>query len=100
MNIKEIYGLKELEKDYGQLTFGQALWSHRKCLEISQKKFALSLGISPQSLCDIEKGRKIPSIGRAANIAKLIEQPEKIWIELALQDTLRQENLSYIVSVA
>ena len=100
MNIKKTYGSKELEKDFGQLTFGQALWSYRKCEEISQKKFALSLGISSQSLCDIEKGRKIPSPERAVRIAKLIGQPEKVWIELALQDTLRQVNLDYVVSVA
>jgi len=55
MNIKETYGSKDLEKEYGRLTFGQALWSHRKCEEISQKQFAISLGISSQSLCDIEK---------------------------------------------
>ncbi len=75
-----------MEKEYGRLTFGQALWSHRKCEEISQKKFAISLGISSQSLCNIEKGRKIPSPERAAIIAKQIGQPEKIWIEFALQD--------------
>jgi transcriptional regulator with XRE-family HTH domain len=100
MNIKETYGSKDLEKEYGRLTFGQALWSHRKCEEISQKQFAISLGISAQSLCDIEKGRKIPSPERAAKIAKKIGQPEKIWIEFALQDSLRQGNLNYVVSVA
>jgi DNA-binding XRE family transcriptional regulator len=100
MTTDEIYGSKELERDYGPLTFGRALWSHRKCEELSQKEFAMSIGISPQSLCDIEKGRKIPSPKRAAKIARHIGQPEKIWIELALQDMLRQEDLDYTVSVA
>ena len=63
-----------MEKEYGRLTFGQALWSHRKCEEISQKKFATSLGISSQSLCDIETGRKISSSERAA---KKSEKKEK-----------------------
>jgi hypothetical protein len=31
---------------------------------LSQKKFALILGISTQSLCDIEKGRRISSVSR------------------------------------
>jgi transcriptional regulator with XRE-family HTH domain len=96
----EKYGLEELRKEYGQLTFGNALESFRKCEEMSQKEFALKLGISPQSLCDIEKGRKIPSPSRAVKIAHLIDQPEKFWIQLSLQDMLRQDSLDYKVSVA
>ncbi len=96
----EEYGTKEMERDYGVLTFGSAIWSHRKCEDITQKEFAMSLGISPQSLCDIEKGRKIPTPKRAAKIAKLIGHPEKYWIRLALQDTLRQANFNYKVSIA
>ena len=99
MNTEQ-YGLEELRKEYGQLTFGNALESFRKCEEMSQKEFALKLGISAQSLCDIEKGRKIPSPSRAAKIAKLIGEPEKFWIQLSLQDMLRQESLDYRVSVA
>jgi transcriptional regulator with XRE-family HTH domain len=99
MNTEEVYGSKELERDFGPLTFGNALESHRKCEELSQKEFALKLGISAQSLCDIEKGRKIPSPSRAAKIAKLIGHPEAVWIKLAFQDMLRKENLNYKVSV-
>ena len=99
MITDEIYGTKEMERDFGPLTFGDAIESYRKCEEISQKEFALMLGISSQSLCDIEKGRKIPSPSRAAKIARLIEQPEKFWISLALQDMLRRDNLNYKVSV-
>ena len=96
----ERYGIEELRKEYGLLTFGNALESLRKCEEMTQKEFALKLGISPQSLCDIEKGRKIPSPSRAAKIAKLIEQPESFWIQLGLQDMLRQGQLDYKVSIA
>ena len=99
MATKE-YGSKELERDFGPLTFGKALCAHRKCEEISQKEFAVKLGISAQSLCDIEKGRKIPSPGRAAKIAKQIGHPEDYWIQLTFQDTLRKQQLDYIVSVA
>ncbi|MFH2065335.1 MAG: helix-turn-helix transcriptional regulator [Pseudomonadota bacterium] len=94
------YGIKELERDIGPLTFGNALEALRKCEEISQKEFAIKIGISSSSLCDIEKGRKIPSPGRAAKIAKLINQPEKFWVQLALQDMLKKEKINYKVSVA
>ncbi len=100
MNTEEEYGSKELERDLGPLTFGKALWAHRKCREISQADFARFLGISSQSLCDIEKGRSIPSPRRAAKIANKIDQPEVFWIRLALQDILRKESLDYTVSVA
>ena len=100
MTTEKKYGSAELAKEYGPLTFGRALWSHRKCEEISQKDFAKMLGISPSSLCDLEKGRKLPSVNRAAKIAKILNEPEKIWIRLALQDMLREADLRYQVSVA
>ena len=96
----ENYGTKEMERDLGPVTFGNALESHRKCEELTMKAFAGQLGISPQSLCDIEKGRRIPSPRRAAKIARLIGEPESYWIKLTFQDMLRQENLDYTVSVA
>ncbi|MBF0203848.1 MAG: helix-turn-helix transcriptional regulator [Desulfamplus sp.] len=95
----EKYGLEKLRKKYGVLTFGNALESFRKCEEISQKEFALKLGISAQSLCDIEKGRKIPSPSRAVKIAQLMGQPEKFWIQLSFQDMLRHEQIDCKVSV-
>jgi len=100
MTTEKKYGRAELAKEYGPLTFGRALWSHRKCEEISQKDFAKMLGISPSSLCDLEKGRKLPSVNRAAKIANILDQPEKIWIRLALQDMLREADLRYEISVA
>ena len=99
MNTKQ-YGSKELARDFGPLTFGQALESYRLGEEYSQKKFAKMLGISPSSLCDIEKGRRIPSISRAIKIARKIKMPEKSWVQLAFQDMIRKEKLNFKVSVA
>ena len=99
MNIIE-YGTKELREEFGPLTFGNALEAHRKSEEQTQVDFANQLGISPASLCDIEKGRRIPTPKRAAKIACQIGQPEIFWIQLALQDILRKEDLNYQVSVA
>ena len=94
------YGTKELERDFGPLNFGEALSSYRLGEELTQIQFAKMLGISSQSLCDIEKGRRIPSPSRAAKIARKIKEPEKFWISIALQDFLRKENLNYKVKVA
>ncbi len=100
MSIKNKYGSTELVKDYGPVTFGNALEAYRKCEEFIQKDFAELLGISPRSLCDLEKGRRIPSPRRAAKIAEKIGQPEQYWIQLSLQDMLRKERFVYKVSVA
>jgi transcriptional regulator with XRE-family HTH domain len=97
MSIKQKYGLKDLEKEYGPLTFGEALESYRLGEEISQADMAKIIGISAQSLCDIEKGRRIPTPKRAAKIAQVIGESEMFWIKLALQDGLRKEDLKFDV---
>ena len=99
MNTKK-YGTEELEKDFGPLSFGNALESFRSGEDMTQKEFAKFLGITPQSLCDLEKCRRIPSPGRAAKIAKKLGEPEAFWVQLTLQDTLRKEELELTVSVA
>ncbi len=100
MTTKPVYGTSELAKDFGVLTFGNALSSYRLGEHKSQREFALLLGISAQSLCDIEKERRIPSPSRAARIAKILGEPTAFWVQLALQDMLKLEELDLSVSVA
>ncbi len=90
----------DIEKKYGPLTFGKLLSSYRLSEEESQKSFAKFLGISQQSLCDLEKGRKIPTPDRAARIAKKLNEPADFWIKLALQDLLREQNFYFEVSLS
>jgi transcriptional regulator with XRE-family HTH domain len=94
------YTSKIFYKEYGQLTFGELLKSFRVCDEISQMDFAKRLGVSPANLCDLEKGRKIPSAKRAAFVAKQLGLPEALLIQVALQDELRKSKLKYKVTVA
>ena len=100
MTTKKIFGTKELEKEVGGPTFGKLLESHRKSDEMSQKKFAEILGISQSSLCDLEKGRKIPSPSRASSIARLLGLSENLLVEVALQDQLNEQGINLKVSVA
>ena len=99
MNTKRRYGLKDFEKEDGTLTFGEALESYRLGEELSQVEMAKKIEISPQSLCDIEKGRRVPTPKRAARIARIIGEPEMFWVKLALQDELRKENLNFAVTL-
>jgi transcriptional regulator with XRE-family HTH domain len=88
---------EELEKRYGKLSFGAALKAFREAEGKTQSDFAQELGFSIQNLCDIEKGRRIPSPARAAHIAKSLRLPEKALIELSLRDSLEREGLKYSV---
>ena len=99
MIIKETLSEK-LEKKYGRVTFGKALWAYRKGEEMSQKELAKVLDISPSSICDLEKGRAIPTVRRAVKIATQLGQSEKLWVQLAFQDSLCEVGLDYKVSVA
>jgi len=100
MSTKIKYGVKELERKIGPLTFGKLLESHRKADELSQKEFAEMLGISQSSLCDLEKGRKIPSASRALSIAQTLGLSENLWVEVALQDQLNEQGIELKVSIA
>jgi DNA-binding XRE family transcriptional regulator len=99
MSTKKI-GVAELEKQYGQLTFGRLLKSYRLGEELSQVEMAKKLGLSKQSLNDLENGRKIPSIRRAVQIAKKIGLLEDLIIQLVLQDQVDREHLNVRVTVA
>lgn len=97
MNTK--YGLKELEAEFGELTFGRLLRSHRMGEELTQVEMAKLLKISKQSLNDLESGRTIPSISRAFEIAKKIGLMEATLVELAIQDQFRHEKMNLVVKV-
>ena len=94
------YGTKELRKDFGNLTFGLALESHRLSEEMTLSEFSDILGISIPSLSDLEKGRRIPSPSRAKEIAQKIGEPQAYWVQLALQDKFREEKIDLVVTVA
>lgn len=89
--------LTMMEEKFGTLTFAKALLAWRESESLSQVQFAEQLDLSVQSLCDLEKGRRIPSPSRAAKIAIQIGLSKEILIQLALMDSLRQEGFSYKV---
>lgn len=96
---KKINASEYLSKKHGTMTFGKFIRSLREAEATSLTEFALKLDISRANLCDLEKGRKIPSPDRAARIAKDLGIPEKVLIKLALQDTLRDAKLNYEIEI-
>lgn len=100
-NVKQAaYGLEGLERDFGPLTVAKMLSSYRLGEEMTATAMAKKLGISPQLLCDFEKGRRLVSPGRAYLFGKKLGMLPEHWIEVALRDLLRSEKLNFKVSVA
>jgi len=97
---KVVYGLDALARDFGALTVAKMLSSYRLGEEITATAMARKLSISPQLLCDFEKGRRLVSPRRAYEFGKKLDQVPEHWIEVALRDLLRSEKLNFKVSVA
>ena len=97
---KVAYGLAALERDFGSLTVAKMLSSYRLGEEMTATAMAKKIGISPQLLCDFEKGRRLVSPGRAYEFGKKLDLLPAHWVEVALRDLLRSEKLNLKVSVA
>jgi len=99
MNTKTWHSLGDLEKKFGVMTLGFFVRAFREAEELSQAQYAKKLGISRGNLCDLEKGRKIASPERAAQIAKKMGIAPEILIQLTFQDVLREAKLKYKVEL-
>lgn len=92
--------IKDIEKQFGPLTFANLLKAHREAEEFSQVEMAKLLQLSKQALNDIENGRKTPSISRAIGLAKKLGILPELAVELVLQDQIRREKLKMTVKVS
>lgn len=99
MTTKKKYGTELLKDMFGRPSFGELLEARRLGENLSQKEMAKILEITPSSLCDLEKGRRLPSLARAAKIAKKLELNEVVYIEAVIQDQLDKINSNLEVSL-
>ena len=83
----------------GRLTLGDAIKAIRLSEEISQGDFAKTLLVSQSYLSDLEKNRKEISPRKAAEFANILEQSEKQFIRLAIQDALERQGLHYDIEI-
>ena len=94
------YGSKELEKNFGPLTFGRLLESYRLAEEVSQTSMAKKLKITRQKLNDFEHGRRFPSLGTAASMAEKLGEHAATWVSVVIEEMLREEDLEFKVTLA
>lgn len=100
MITKNKYGTKELEKDFGAISFAKLLKNHRETEDLLQKDFARRLKISPQRLNDFEKGRRLPDIETAVKFARILKDSEAFFVQVLFQDYLKQECLPFQVLIS
>lgn len=92
--------LKYLESlSGGRLSIPVLLRTLRECDGQSQATFARRLGVSRQHLCDIEKGRKGVTGSRAANFALKLGYPPAYFLDVAINDELRNSGMKMRVRV-
>ena len=89
-----------LKKKRGPITFGRLLESHRKCEGWTQEELGKKIGVSKSKICDFEKGREIPSVKKAYEMALVFGVYEPLWVQYALQDQFRKQKIKLKVSVA
>lgn len=92
--------MRTLDQLAGPLTFGGSLEAIRLGEGISQAAFSERLGISRQHLCDIEKGRRLPSVERAARWGDELGYGQALMVQLVLQDELARAKLDLKVSIS
>ena len=83
----------------GPVTFGEAVKAARDLIGMSQSELARQLGVGRQSVCDIEKGRALVSVEKAARFAIALKYDKKVFVRLALQDQVIKAGLRLKVSV-
>jgi len=92
--------MKFLKKITGEeLNFANMIHSLRLADEVSQVELADMIGISKGIMCDIEKGRRLPTIDQAKNMAQALGYPVQGFIGILFQDQLKKANLNLTVTL-
>lgn len=97
--ISKSAAMRFLEGLAGPLTLGRLLEAIRLGEDMILAEFAKRLSMSRSHLCDIEKGRKMVSPGRAAQFTRVVGYPEDQFVRLALQVMVEDAGLKLSVQV-
>lgn len=100
MTTKTDKTLRTLEKMIGyKPTLGTMLRSIREAEGMNQVEFAKKLKITPQKLCDIEKGRRFISPKVAKNFAKKLGDSPEYFVIRCLQDELDRNKICVTLDI-
>lgn len=80
-------------------TIAELLIRYRNKAGISQRELGLLLGLSSQKVCDVEKGRRRPSLSAVVKLAKLLDLPEAECVQIRFQEELDRDQIPFRVTV-
>lgn len=84
---------KKLQKEFGTITFGEIFKSHREGADLTQTETAKLLKLSRQNVCDIEKGRWLPSPAHVTKFASKLGFSPTVFLNVYFNDLLKRESL-------
>ena len=84
----------------GALTFAQMVRAIRETDGVSQSALADRLGIGKSYVSDVENGRKLPTVAKAAEWAEALGYPAEAFVMLALQAQVAEAGLKLRVEVS
>ena len=100
MTIKKKSTYEKLLKKTGlSITFANHLESIIETDFEGKSACARKIGMTPQSLNDYIKGKRIPTPSLAGKMAKKLGYPQELFIELALSDLLKRCGYKYLVEI-
>jgi plasmid maintenance system antidote protein VapI len=91
--------MKTLEKMIGPITFGMLLRSYMEREEITQTELAKVLGTTLGYVSNIINDRKKVSLSKAIEIAEILGEPERTYLEVAIEDSLRESGVKCSVEL-
>ena len=88
-----------LEDIDGTLGFAGLMKSIRLGRGETQETFGKKIGITKQNVCDLEKGRWLPSTKSAIFFAKRLGYSPEVFVMMILQEEINKEHLNLEVRI-
>lgn len=89
-----------LEEIRGEkFSFSSILRAYRTREDLTQQELAEKLGVTKSYISDLENKRRLVTVEQATIFAKKLKEPEKIWVEVALQDMLNRAGVAGTVKI-
>jgi len=84
---------QKFNEEFGPFSFGEIFKSHREADELSQTTVARMLKVSRQNICDLEKGRWMPSAELVEKFAKKLGYSPTVFLKYYFEEVLKKQKL-------
>lgn len=84
---------KKFEQEFGPFSFGDIFRAHRESEEMTQTEVARLLQVSRQNICDLEKGRWLPSPELIEKFAVKLGYSPTVFLKYYFEEVLRKQKM-------